>query len=189
MTAPAGGTPFSSLVALVRALEGTSKRLAKRAFLAQFLRSLRRDEVPPAVHLVVGRIFAEADERALNVGWATVRKALSGTRQSALVSEPLTILEVSQAFAAIAETHGTDSVNARRRLLESLLGRASPEEREILFREISGEMRIGVSEGVMLEGIADAAGADVESVRTAHMFLGDLGEVAGIALFEGVTAL
>jgi len=189
VTAPAGGTPFSSLVALVRALEGTSKRLAKRAFLAQFLRSLRRDEVPPAVHLVVGRIFAEADERALNVGWATVRKALSGTRQSALVSEPLTILEVSQAFAAIAETHGTDSVNARRRLLESLLGRASPEEREILFREISGEMRIGVSEGVMLEGIADAAGADVESVRTAHMFLGDLGEVAGIALFEGVTAL
>ncbi len=183
------GTPFASLVALARALEGTSKRLEKRALLAQFLRSLRRDEVPPAVHLIVGRIFAEADSRALNVGWATLRKALTGTRQSALISEPLTILEVSRAFAQIAEAHGADSTNARRRLLESLLGRASAEEREILFREISGEMRIGVNEGVMLEAIADAAGAEPEVVRTAHMFLGDLGEVADIALAEGADAL
>jgi len=189
VTAPSGGTPFSALVDLAHALEGTSKRLEKRALLARFLRSLRREEVPPSVHLIVGRIFAEADERALNLGWATVRKALSGTRQSALVSEPLTILEVSQAFGRIAEAHGADSMNARRRLLESLLGRASPEEREILFREISGEMRIGVNEGVMLEGIAHAAGADVDVVRTAHMFLGDLGEVANIAFFEGADAL
>ncbi len=189
MTAPAGENSFASLVALVHALEGTPKRLEKRALLAQFLRSLRREEVPPAVHLIVGRIFAEADERTLNVGWATLRKALTGTRQSALISEPLTILEVSNAFSRIAGAHGADSVNARRRILESLLGRASAEEREVLFREISGEMRTGVSEGVMLLGIAEAAGAEVDAVRTAHMFLGDLGEVADIALSEGPEGL
>src|SRR5256886_6994446 len=50
-------------------------------------------------------------------------------------------------------------------------------------------MRIGVNEGVMLEGIADAAGVDPDAVRTAHMFLGDLGLVAEIALFEGADAL
>lgn len=189
MTAPSGGTSFSSLVDLARALEATPKRLEKRALLARFLRALRREEVAPAVRLIIGRIFAEADERALNVGWATVRKALSGTRQSALLSEPLTILDVSRAFARIAETHGAASMNTRRRILESLLGRASREEREVLFREISGEMRIGVNEGVMLDGIAEAAGAEAETVRTAHMFRGDLGEVAEAALFEGPEAL
>src|SRR2546430_7534412 len=50
-------------------------------------------------------------------------------------------------------------------------------------------MRMGVNEGVMLEGIADAAGVDPDAVRTAHMFLGDLGRVAEIALYEGADAL
>ncbi len=182
-------TAFASLAHLARNLEATPRRLEKRALLADFLRSLRRDEVAPAVHLVIGRVFAEADERALNVGWATLRKALEGKRQTTLTAEPLTVLEVSRAFAAIAAAHGPDSVRERRRLLDSLLGRATPEERDVLLHIIFGEMRIGVSEGVMLEGIADAAGVDADAVRSAHMFLGDLGKVAEIALTAGLAGL
>jgi DNA ligase-1 len=181
--------PFASLAHLARSLEATSRRLEKRRLLAEFLRSLRPDEVAPAVHLVVGRIFAESDDRALNVGWATLRRALEGQRQTTLVAEPLTVLDVSRAFAEIAAAHGPDSVRERRRRLESLLGRMAPGDREILLRIVSGEMRIGVNEGVMLEGIADAAGVDVEAVRSAHMFLGDLGRVAEIALRDGVPGL
>src|SRR5207247_3125810 len=65
----------------------------------------------------------------------------------------------------------------------------SEEERDVRLRNVFGEMRIGVNERVMLEWIADAAGVDAESVRTAHMFLGDLGMVAEIALFEGAVGL
>ena len=182
-------TPFLRLAELTEALEATTKRLEKRSLLAAFLRSLRREEVAPAVHLVIGRIFAESDARALNVGWSTLKKALAGTKQTILTPRPLTILEANQAFAAIAEAHGADSVQARRRLLESLLGRATETERDVLLRNVFGEMRIGVNEGVMLEGIADAAGVDPEAVRTAHMFLGDIGLVAEVALFEGAEGL
>ena len=189
MTAPHPETPFAALARLARNLEATSKRLEKRALLAEFLRSLRREEIAPAVHLVVGRIFAEADARALNVGWATLRRALEGKRQTTLVAEPLTVLETSRAFAAIAAAHGADSVRERRRLLESLLGRVDPADRDILLRIVFGEMRIGVNEGVMLEGIAAAADLPLESVRTAHMFRGDLGRVAEIALTEGLPGL
>ncbi len=189
MTAPPPETPFASLARLARNLESTSKRLEKRALLAEFLRSLRRDEIAPAVHLVVGRIFAESDARALNVGWATLRRALEGKRQTTLVAEPLTILEASRGFAAIAAAHGPDSVRERRRLLESLLGRVDSADRDILLRIVFGEMRIGVNEGVMLEGIADAADLPADVVRTAHMFLGDLGRVAEIALTEGLSGL
>ncbi len=189
MSAPRPETSFAALAHLARNLEGTSKRLEKRALLADFLRSLRADEVAPAVHLVVGRIFAEADARALNVGWATLRRALEGKRQTTRVEEPLSILEASRAFAAIAAAHGPDSVRERRRLLESLLGRVDPADRDILLRIVFGEMRIGVNEGVMLEGIADAAGLPADAVRTAHMFLGDLGRVAEIALTQGLPGL
>ncbi len=189
MTPTAAETPFASLAHLARSLEATPRRLEKRALLSEFLRSLRPDEVAAAVHLIVGRIFAESDERALNVGWATMRKALEGKRQTTLVAEPLSILEVSRAFAAIAAAHGADSVRERRRLLESLLGRANAGDRDILLRIVFGEMRIGVNEGVMLEGIADAAGVEAEAVRTAHMFLGDLGRVAELALTQGLPGL
>ena len=189
MTPSSAETPFASLAQLARSLEATPKRLEKRSLLATFLRSLRREEVAPAVHLVVGRIFAESDERALNVGWATLRRALEGKRQTTLTPEPLSVLEVSRAFAAIAAARGADSVRERRRLLESLLGRVAAEDRDILLRIIFGEMRIGVNEGVMLEGIADAAGVDPEAVRTAHMLLGDLGRVAEVALAEGLPGL
>ncbi|MGI0149524.1 MAG: ATP-dependent DNA ligase [Thermoplasmata archaeon] len=182
-------TPFARLAELAQKLEATTKRLEKRALLAAFLRSLRRDEVAPAVHLVIGRIFAESDSRALNVGWATLKKALAGTKQAILVPRPLTIREAIQTFAQIAAARGADSTRARRRLLESLLGRASETERDVLLRNVFGEMRIGVNEGVMLEGIADAAGVKPDDVRTAHMFLGDIGLVAEIALFEGADGL
>jgi DNA ligase 1 len=182
-------TPFVRLAELTQKLEATTKRLEKRALLAGFLRSLRRDEVAPAAHLIVGRIFAESDARALNVGWATLQKALGGTKQATLVPRPLSILEVSATFAQIAEAHGAESTRVRRRLLESLLGRASEGERDVLLKNVFGEMRIGVNEGVMLEGIADAAGVELDAVRTAHMFLGDLGMVAEIALFEGADGL
>ncbi|HEX9340656.1 MAG TPA: ATP-dependent DNA ligase [Thermoplasmata archaeon] len=182
-------TPFARLAELARKLEATPKRLEKRALLAEFLRSLRRDEVAPAVHLIVGRIFAESDARALNVGWATLKKAMAGAKQATLNPQPLTILDVSRAFAQVAEAHGPDSVRTRRRILGSLLGRASEDERHVLLKNVFGEMRIGVNEGVMLDGIADASGVPADVVRTAHMFLGDLGLVAEIARFEGADGL
>lgn len=190
MTTPdAADTPYAAVAELASRLEATTKRLEKRAILAAFLRSLRREEVAPAVHLVVGRAFAEADERALNVGWATLKKALTRTKQASLGGEALTIRDVSRAFAQIAAARGPDSTKVRRRILASLLGRASEDERDTLLRTIFGEMRIGVNEGVMIEGISDAAQAAVDAVRTAQMFLGDLGAVAEIALFEGVEGL
>ena len=102
MTPASEETPFAVLAEVVERLEATSKRLEKRAILGVFLRSLRREEVAPAVHLVIGRSFAEVDPRVLNVGWATLRKASSKTKQTSLEAEPLTILEVSRAFAQIA---------------------------------------------------------------------------------------
>ena len=182
-------TPFSTIADLAAELQATTKRLEKRRLIAEYLKSTRPDEIPAAALLLVGKIFPEREQKALNVGWATLKSSVGATRQSTLVSNQLTVLAVQRSFDEIAATSGKDSVAKKRRLLESLFGRATPPEQEILFKNIFGEMRIGVNEGVLLEAIADAAGVDKDLVRFAHMFSGDLGRTAAIAVLQGEAGL
>ncbi len=182
-------TPFATIAVLAAKLEATTKRLEKRRLIGEYLTSIRPDEIPAAALLLVGRIFPEADQKALNVGWRTLEKALGETRQSTLVPNPFTILEVQRAFDAIAATSGKDSVARKRRLLESLFGRTTPREREWLLRSMFTDMRIGVNDGVLLEALADAARVDADLVRLAHMFTGDLGRTAAVAVLEGEAGL
>jgi len=178
-------TPFETIAELVPRLEQTSKRLEKRTLIAEFLRRLSRAEVPPAVLLMVAGIFPESDSKVLNIGFATVQRALETAGERPAGAQPLTILEVQKRFEEIAAVRGPESTRVRQRLLEELFGRASKKEQQVLMKSIFGEMRIGVNEGVMIEAVADAAQLDVATIRTANMYLGDLGKVAAIALFEG----
>ncbi len=184
------GTPYARLTALCRELEATTKRLEKRALLAAFLRDLPPEEVPAAILQIIGRPLPEPEGRALGVGWAALSKAVRREgKQTSLVEAPLTILEVQDTLTRLADLTGPGSVAAKRRVLESLLGRASPEEGDALLRLLFEGMRHGVVEGVMLEALADASGADVALVRRANMLLGDIGEVGRLALTEGEAGL
>jgi len=182
-------TPFSAIAKICKELEGTTKRLEKRQIIANFLRRIKREEIAPAVLLIIGEIFPETESKALDVGWSTLQKAFGRGRQATLVQKPLTILEVKRFFGEIASASGKDSMAIKRHLLESMLGQASLEEQDIILKNISGEMRHGVSEGVMLEGIAHASGLDLELTRRAHMLSGDIGKVAFLALSEGKEGL
>ena len=183
------GTPFSALAELCRMLEATTKRKEKSRLIAEFLEALGPEEVAPAVLLIVGQVFPEFDSRTLEVGWRTMRRVLEGGRQATLFDEPLTVLGVNRTMAAIAGASGPGSRQLKGNLLEGLVSRAEPGEVEILVRIIFGEMRIGVNEGVMMEGVAEAAGVDPGLVRRALMLTGDIGEVARIALEGGEEAL
>ena len=179
-------TSFRRLLELCEALRGTSSRTGKVDLVAGFLRKLEPEEVAPAVLLLVGSVFPECDERSLDVGFETVRRALKGWSQKPLVEEPLTILGVHRLLTEVAEATGPGSRSRKQRLLEALFSRASREEVDLLVHMIFGEVRIGVNEGVMLEAVSKASGVDLELLRRALMLTGDLGEVARRALLEGV---
>ncbi len=178
-------TPFSKLAGLCRDLEATTKRTEKSRLLAEFLRGLDAEEVAPATLLIVGTVFPEFDSRTLEVGWSTMRRVLDGGRQTTLFDEPLTITGVSETLGKIAEASGPGSRRAKGGLLEGMISRADVKDVEVLVRIIFSEMRIGVNEGMMLEGIAETAGVDSSLVRRALMLTGDLGFVAKLALEEG----
>jgi DNA ligase-1 len=182
-------TPFSELTELCKALEATSKRKEKTRLLADFLKALEPREVAPAVLMVVGSVFPEFDPRSLEVGWRTMRGVLDSGRQTTLLDEPLTVEGVHGTLVRIAEAEGQGSRKVKTGLLQGLINEAGPEEAEVLVRIIFGEMRIGVSEGMMLEGIAEAAGVEAKLVRRTLMLTGDLGKVAEIALASGEEGL
>jgi DNA ligase 1 len=182
-------TPFSLLAEVVNQLARTSKRLEKRHLVAEFLRKLGREEVAPAVLFLTGSIFAESDGRVLNVGYATVKNVPAPAHEALSVKQPLMLLDLQKRLHAIADVHGGDATRRRQALLNGLVAKSTPEEREVLMRGLFGEMRIGLNEAGMLDAIAETSGIPVSDVQTAQTFLGDLGRVAETALFEGADGI
>jgi DNA ligase-1 len=94
----------------------------------------------------------------------------------------LTLTETDTAFGQIGALTGPGSQGRRRELLASLVGRATQDEREFLFRLVAGDLRQGALEGVMTDAVAKAAGTPAAEVRRAHQLRGSLAEVAKAAL-------
>jgi len=178
-------TPFLKLATLCEDLASTNKRTIKTQLISAFLRELGEDEITPAVCFIAGMAFPESDSRALDISARTLGKVLERSKQPPLVQEPLTISGVYRTFEEIAGFSGKGSRMKKESLLESLLGQATPVEAKYLAKIIFGEMQIGVVEGVMLDAIAEASSVSRDLVRRSHMFLGNLGEVARIALKQG----
>ena len=175
-------TAFADFAALGRRLEAAPGRLDKRGLVAEFLGVVEPDEVVLAVAFLTGHPLPTADARVLGV-----RGLPRGVPPAA--APTLTLRDVGAVFAAVAEAVGSGSRRARQSLLAELASRATVEEREFLARIIGGELRTGVSDGLVLEAIAAAAGARQDAVRRAALLLGDLGAVAALARAGGAAAL
>jgi DNA ligase-1 len=173
---------FADFAELCRRLAATAGRLDKRRLTADYLRALDADDVAPAVDFLTGRAFPATDPRALNV------RGLPAPPPEP-IGPPLTLADVASAFAEVAATTGAGARRARDERLGALAARASRDEHEILGRIVTGEMRTGVSDGLVLEAIARAFDADVPAVRRASLFLGELSRVAALAREGGAAAL
>lgn len=209
---------FLALALLGERLEKTKKRLELASLIADFLKGLAPQEIGPGLRLLIGQVFPEWDSRALNVSWRAVSKILQGltapsksdleaiqaqavdggqwarlllerARTESSQPPPLSLLEVYRTFEEIAETAGPGSRRKKEELLQSLLLRAQPVEAKYIVKNVMGEMRHGVSEGILLDAIAQAAEVSKKLVRRANMLCGDLGQVAFTALAEGQEGL
>jgi DNA ligase-1 len=101
----------------------------------------------------------------------------------------LELREVHAAMDRIAAATGKGSQAARRRELAELLSRTTEQERRFLLGLLSGELRQGALEGIMVEAVAKAAGVTASEVRRASMVAGDLGLVAAEAVAGGSDGL
>jgi len=192
---------------LAERVAATTRTSEKTGLLADYLRTLDADELPIAVVFLTGRPFPEADQRATGIGWATIANALgevSGTDRadlaaaydrfsdlSAAVGDVLeraghepdptvtpSLVEVAAAFTAIEVASGP----ARKaKLLAALLARADPRTARGVVRVLSGELRIGLREGLVEAALGKAFDRPLDAVKRAGMLTGDIGRTATLA--------
>ncbi|MEM1060664.1 MAG: ATP-dependent DNA ligase, partial [Verrucomicrobiota bacterium] len=141
----------------------------------------------------------------LQTGWAILKRALlavSGTREadfratyrkysdsgetaeSLLAGKtsppaaPWPLAEAPAWFARLAELRGPQ---AKAEHLEARFAVLRPVEAKYLAKIITGDLRIGLKEGLVEEALAAHFGIEVRALREANMLTGDLGAVAAAA--------
>ena len=171
---------LADVVAASREVAATSARSAKIARIASLLRAAGPDEAA----VVVPWLSGELRQRRTGVGWATLRDA-----PEPAATPSLSVREVDGVFVVVSELSGSGSAGERRRLVHDLFGRATADEQWFLRGLVSGELRQGALEGVMLDAVAAAADVPPAAVRRAAMLCGAVAPVAEAALGGGLTAL
>lgn len=182
-------TPFLKFAEVCDRLQATAGKKEKTGILAEFLPSVETDELAIVSYFLLGKIFPDHDPRTLNVSWQTIQKISQELQPTPVRGESMSIPEMRSVFTEIAATSGKGSRKKIAERLRALFERTGERERPWLMRIIFGEMRVGVAEGLLLEGIARAADVPLDLVRRANMYRGDPGEIAKIALTKGKAAL
>jgi len=180
-----------------------SSKLAKGRCLAEYLAHLEPDTLATAVTWFTGVPFASTANQTLSVGSALLRLAVSDvagvtpavfrqvylkhsdsgetaaelfsarTRQPA--SPGLTLTDLRQVFE---QAHRARGPIQKRLLLSAALDRCGPTEARFLVKILTGDLRIGLKEGLVEEAVAQTFQIPAEEIRSAHQILGDLGETA-----------
>ena len=192
---------------LAERVAATTRTSEKMALLADYLAGLAPDELPIAAVFLTGRPFAVADQRATGLGWSAIASTvvdLAGVPRTALgeaydrssdlgmaVADVLsaaghapdpatspTLPEVAAAYAAIEVASGPSAKGA---ILRDLLGRADPLTAKYIVKVLSGELRIGLREGLVEAAIARAYDRSLDAVKWAGMLTGDIGRLATLA--------
>jgi len=181
------------------AVGSTPATLEKTRLLADYLRGLDDDDLRRAAVFMSGRAFSPSQRRTLGLGWSTVSKAvssLSGRDEDELAlifrkhsdlgdwagealegrtqPETVSLQEVEATLEAIRTARG----KAKEAPLVRLLRRIDPEAARFFIKIIAGELRIGLSEGLVEAAIAEAFGVPITQVKRVHLITGDIGETA-----------
>jgi DNA ligase-1 len=168
---------LADVVSASRSVAGTSGRLEKIGRLASLLKQLAPDEVEIAVAFLSGSPV----QGRIGAAWSTLARARSTEPAATAVLE---LREIDAFFGRIATTSGRGSAGAKDRLLHDLFSRATTDEQDFLVRLISGELRQGALEGVLIEAVARAAAIPGDRIRRAAMLAGALAPVARAVLAD-----
>ncbi|MFM7374737.1 MAG: DNA ligase, partial [Chthoniobacterales bacterium] len=195
-----GQSPFGQFCLTGENIAASTGRLAKIGLLADFLRTLDESDLRRVATWFTGNAFASTEERSAKTGWAVLRRALGavagmGEAEVRAISRrcndaglaareimatrtgdgSLDFSAVENVFVQLSEARGPTK---RQALLEDLFGKCSALEASYLTRILTGDLRIGLKEGLLEEAIAQAFEADAEAAREASMLLGDAGALA-----------
>jgi DNA ligase-1 len=185
------------------AVAATRAKSEKIRLLTDYIRNLTKEQLPIATTYFTGKAFAQSDPRVLQVGWAVIFRALqdattisgaefhriavshgdAGKTAFEVLSgrtapHSFSILESAELFQNLQRARGPI---AKAKLLEERFSILSAREGQYVVKILTGDLRIGLREGLLEEAIAEAFDTSLEEVRRANMLLGDIGRTALLA--------
>src|SRR5690348_637319 len=173
---------LARVVETSRRISETSKRLEKTALLAGLLKELKPEEV----ETVAGFLAGAPRQGRIGIGYAALHSSMAAAAVDAATIE---VLDVDRVLDEISAIRGAGSEQRKRELLGGLFARATNEEQHFLVRLLSGELRQGALEGILLDALAKASGISSERIRRAAMMAGGAAAIARAALEKGESGL
>jgi len=175
---------LAEIALLLANIRGTSSKNDKIAITAEFLRTVPDDQLEDAARLTIGQPLP-IKKGSLGIQWNDVAEFVGELDQKNLFSERLSVRRVAESFREIAAVSGSRSRQKKGAILRGLMLDASSEERDLLIGTITGDIRAGFSEGLLLEAIAAAAEIPIHDATQMLGTLGDIGETASSLLRKG----
>ncbi|HKO56736.1 MAG TPA: ATP-dependent DNA ligase [Thermoanaerobaculia bacterium] len=193
---------LSDFTAVANAIAATTKKLEKERLLAAYLVHLDDASLERAVVFFSGSPFPRREQRVTGVGGAAIGEAVAETTGRTVdevwapwskyadpgdtVAEAfpvdsardITLSELGEYFDRLAATQGA---LAKRAILVELFGKVDAQGARYIVKILTGELRIGLVEGLVEASIARAFGRELDAVRRANMFTGDIGAAALLA--------
>lgn len=174
---------YSEFVEVYEALASIQGRLEKTGILADFLKDLLKKGESEWIYLLKGKVVADYDARETGISEQLAIKAIAkgfGVReeeivkkfrkigdfgeiaeefcgkrkQSTLFSGKLSVKKVFDNLRKIMDIEGKGAVERKIGFVSELLGDASDKEAKYIVRTLLGDLRIGVSDGIIRDAIA-----------------------------------
>ncbi len=199
-TAP---SEFLTFADVGEAIAATPAKLEKIRLLSVYLMKLDETRLPIATTYFTGHAFPQSDLRTLQVGGSVIYRALAGAtkmsdaefRQIAsshgdagktavevldgrTTPEPFSLAD---SYTFFEQLHKLRGPVAKTEALQNRLAHLSAREGQYVVKILSGDLRIGLREGLVEEAIAKAFAASLDEVKEANMLLGDIGRSAALA--------
>src|SRR5229473_1790557 len=193
---------LESFAKIAEAVAATTKKLEKAALLGEYFERLSDEDLARAARYFAGQQFALSDARTTNVGGSILSEALCSATGASTESlgpryarwgdggdvafevfseakpnnQPsLSLAETESLLARLSATRGK---NAKTQLLTETLSRTTALEAKYLVKLLSGDLRIGLREGLVEDAISRAFKRPLAKVSLANMLRGDIGEAA-----------
>jgi DNA ligase-1 len=183
----------------------TTKKLEKVRIVAEYLRELDSSAAGLVSVWLTGVPFASSQQKVLQLGWALIRDALCEVgglddaqfgqvylKHSDLGETAFEILSmlpprstrhsVAEIDTLFHQLHSARGPSGKLPLLVKALRASSPLEGKFVLKILTGDLRIGLKEGLVEEAVARAFSVSIDEVKNANLLLGNIGETAQLAI-------
>src|SRR5262249_36838992 len=201
------GSPLLVMQVLAQTAEAiskTTKKTEKVRLLADYFAGVPVEVAAQSAIYFSGKVFPAYCETTLNVGGSLLWRAVGELSHSS--SEEMSAayrkygdlgsasydllqrrapqesgLSVEDFTSKLVEIAAARGPAAKSAVLVDLLSRATPLEAKYIIKIITGDLRIGLKESLVEEGIAKTYGTTEAEIRRANMLLGDISEALRLA--------